>query len=162
MACTDLFLVIKGRNNTAVFGEGMGGPNKCLGSSASPPPACPAQGPKDLAARLLLHASLWLYIPAKEASHAVWGALSCCSISARGGLLHPVPATCRGPGVFYCVLRMLKHFWRRCSRSLPAHFEKYPASVEHLSVKGEEIPPRYYFLPIVLAWCGFGYYGFVK
>lgn len=40
---------------------------------------------------------------------------------------------------------------------------KCTASVEHLPAKGEEIHPSLsYFLPIVLAWCGVGYYGFVK
>lgn len=95
---------------------------------------------------------------------------------------HPVPfvvscpAAASPPGVGSSILQRrpaeapgflfyskdVETFRRRCSRSLPAYFEKYPASVEHLSVKGEEIRPRYYFLSIVLAWCGFGYYGFVK
>lgn len=85
-----------------------------------------------------------------------------CSISTRVGssILHWGPAEALG---FLFYSKDVETFWWCCSRSLPACFEKYPASVEHLSVKGEEIlPPLYYFLLIVLPWCAFGYYGCVK
>lgn len=66
-------------------------------------------------------------------------------------------------GILFCS-KDVEIFQQLCSHLLAVYFEKYPASVEHLSVKGEEIytplPP--YFLAIVLAWRGFGYYGFVK
>lgn len=81
--------------------------------------------------------------------------------SPRGGLLHLHQRPAKAPG-FLFYSEDVEAFQQCCSRSLPTYFEKYPASVEHLSVKGEEIPPCYYFLLIVLAWCGFGYYGFVK
>lgn len=112
MACTDLFLVIKRRNNTPVFRKGPGRGvcvrvvlfPSCL---PLPSPACLAQGPSELAASLLLPASLWLYIPAKEASHAICGKLQ---------HLHPgwAPPSCTGdlqrPWGFYSILRMSKHF----------------------------------------------------
>lgn len=162
MACTDLFLVIKGRNNTPVFREGPRGVSQCPGSSTSPllpTPACLARGSRELPAGLLL-----------------WESLYPCEGSIpwhlrRAALLHHLHP---GVGSSICTSDLQKAlgvlfyskdveaFQQRCSRSLPTYFEKYPASVEHLSVKGEEIPPCYYFLPIVLAWCGFGYYGFVK
>lgn len=91
-----------------------------------------------------------------------WWWPSCCSISTLGWTPSSCTSDLQRPRWFLFYSEGVKTFRWCCSRSLPACFEKYPATVKHLSVKGEEIPPRYYFLPIVLAWCGFGYYGFVK
>lgn len=163
MACTDLFLLVKRSNKTPVFREGLRG----LGT----------QG----AARL----SCCLLLPAWPSDQGSWSPCACpCSPVAlypsEGSIPCPwwwaVLLQHLYPGVGSRILRRrpaeapwflfysegVKTFRRCCSRSLPACFEKYPASVKHLSVKGEEIPPRYYFLSIVLAWCGFGYYWFVK
>lgn len=63
------------------------------GSSGSPlVPAPCLLGPmtKGAGTPLLVPAALWLFIPAKEASCAVGGGLSCCSISTPGW----APASC--------------------------------------------------------------------
>lgn len=72
---------------------------------------------------------------------------SCCNISTVGW----APASCTGDlqealwFLFYS--EGVEPFRWCCSRSLLACFEKYPASVKHLSVKGEEISPLLLFSP---------------
>lgn len=135
-----------------------------MGLPSCLPLACLVQGPRVLEPLGPLCLSLqpcgFISQPRKHPVLLVVGCPAAAS-PPRRELLHPAPVTCKGP-VLFILSEGVETFRRHCSRPLPACFEKYPASVEHLSVKGEEIPPRYYFLPIVLAWCGFGYYGFVK
>jgi len=122
----------------------MEGGEQVSGGSASPllpAPACLDRGPGEPAAPLLLPTSLWLCTPAGEASHAVTESCPAAASPPRGGGLCPAPMTCTGLGFFILFSKDGETFRQRCSRSLPVHFEKYPASVEHLSVKGEEIPP---------------------
>lgn len=102
-------------------------------------------------------ASLRLYLPVDEASRAspccLWGAalLQHLFPGVGSSILHRRPA--EAPG-FLFYSKDVESFRWRWSRSLPAHFEKYPASVEHLSVKGEEIPPLLLFSPncSLLVW----------
>lgn len=102
-------------------------------------------------------ASSRLYLPADEASHTsprrLRGAARLQHLCPGVGssILHQRPAEASG---FLFYSKDVETFWRRWSRSLPAHFEKYPASVEHLSVKGEEIPPPLLFSPdcSLLVW----------
>lgn len=102
MACTDLFLVIKRRNNTPVFREGLGG-EWAPREQQIFPPACPCLlspvakelEPLYLSLQPCGFVSQWRKHPVP----LVVGSPAAAS-APQGGLLHPAPAACRGPVVF--------------------------------------------------------------